>query len=70
LFEFINKELLPHLHSLDIDTRTGLPNPAASRKQRIMGRTMTAVEKVRVDSEPAPSCWTRACCFAPTKAPS
>lgn len=51
LFEFINKELLPHLHSLDIDTRTGQPNPAASRKQRIMGRTMTAVEKVRVDSE-------------------
>jgi type I restriction enzyme M protein len=51
LFEFINKELLPHLHSLDMDTRTGLPNPAASRKQRIMGRTMTAVEKVRVDSE-------------------
>jgi type I restriction enzyme M protein len=51
LFEFINKELLPHLHSLDIDIRTGRPNPAASRKQRIMGRTMTAVEKVRVDSE-------------------
>ena len=51
LFEFINKELLPHLQSLDIDIRTGLPNPAASRKQRIMGRTMTAVEKVRVDSE-------------------
>lgn len=51
LFEFINKELLPHLHSLDIDIRTGLPNPAASRKQRIMGRIMTAVEKVRVDSE-------------------
>jgi len=51
LFDFINKELLPHLHSLDIDTRTGLPNPHASRKQRIMGRTMTAVEKVRVDSE-------------------
>lgn len=51
LFEFIHKELLPHLHSLDMDTRTGLPNPAASRKQRIMGRTMTAVEKVRVDSE-------------------
>ena len=51
LFEFINKELLPHLHSLDIDTRSGLPNPAASRKQRIMGRTMTAVERVRVDSE-------------------
>ena len=51
LFEFINKELLPHLHSLDIDLGTGLPNPEASRKQRIMGRTMTAVEKVRVDSE-------------------
>ncbi len=51
LFEFINKELLPHLHSLDIDIRTGLPNSSASRKQRIMGRTMTAVEKVRVDSE-------------------
>lgn len=51
LFDFINKQLLPHLHSLDIDTRTGLPTPAASRKQRIMGRTMTAVEKVRVDSE-------------------
>jgi type I restriction enzyme M protein len=31
--------------------RTGLPNPAASRKQRIIGRTMTAVERVRVDSE-------------------
>lgn len=51
LFEFIHKELLPHLHSLDMDPRTGLPNPAASRKQRIMGRTMTAVEKVRVDNE-------------------
>ncbi|WP_337914248.1 N-6 DNA methylase [Vibrio cholerae] len=51
LFDFINKELLPHLHSLDIDPQTGLPNPAASRKQRIMGRTMTAVERVRVDSE-------------------
>ncbi|MBV5299929.1 MAG: N-6 DNA methylase [Rhodoferax sp.] len=51
LFDFINQQLLPHLHSLDIDSRTGLPNPHASRKQRIMGRTMTAVEKVRVDSE-------------------
>jgi type I restriction enzyme M protein len=30
LFDFINKELLPHLHGLDIDARTGLPNPAAS----------------------------------------
>ena len=36
LFDFINQALLPHLHRLDIDTRTGLPNPAASRKQRIM----------------------------------
>ncbi|MFM2055685.1 MAG: hypothetical protein RLY71_70 [Pseudomonadota bacterium] len=51
LFEFINKELLPYLHSLDTDPRTNLPNPAASPKQRIIGRTMTAVEKVRVDSE-------------------
>lgn len=51
LFEFINKELLPHLHSLDIDTRSGLPNPAGSRKQRIIGRIMTAAERVRVDSE-------------------
>jgi len=51
LFDFINGELLPHLHGLDIDPRTKLPNPAASRKQRIIGRTMTAVERVRVDSE-------------------
>jgi type I restriction enzyme M protein len=51
LFDFINKELLPHLHGLDIDARTGLPNPNASRKQRIIGRIMTAVERVRVDSE-------------------
>ncbi|WFU40102.1 N-6 DNA methylase [Bradyrhizobium sp. CB82] len=51
LFEFIHKELLPHLHSLDIDMRTGLPNPAAAPKQRVIGRIMTAVEKVRVDSE-------------------
>jgi type I restriction enzyme M protein len=51
LFDFINKELLPHLHGLDIDINTNLPNPNASRKQRIIGRIMTAVEKVRVDSE-------------------
>jgi type I restriction enzyme M protein len=51
LFDFINGELLSHLHGLDIDKRTGLPNPAASRKQRIIGRIMTAVERVRVDSE-------------------
>jgi len=51
LFDFINNELLPHLHGLDIDPRTGLPNGSASRKQRIIGRIMTAVERVRVDSE-------------------
>ncbi|WP_397572556.1 N-6 DNA methylase [Silanimonas sp.] len=51
LFEFINRELLPHLHGLDIDVRTGQPNPAASAKQRIIGRIMTAVERVRVDDE-------------------
>ncbi len=51
LFDFINKELLPHLYGLDIDTRSGLPNSHASRKQRIIGRIMTAVERVRVDSE-------------------
>lgn len=51
LFDFINTELLPHLHSLDIDPSTKLPNPAASRKQRVIGRIMTAVERVRVDGE-------------------
>jgi type I restriction enzyme M protein len=51
LFDFINKELLPHLHGLDVDARTNLPNPSASRKQRIIGRIMTAVERIRVDSE-------------------
>lgn len=51
LFDFVNKTLLPHLHGLDIDKRTGLPNSTATRKQRIIGRIMTAVERVRVDSE-------------------
>ncbi len=51
LFDFINNELLPHLHGLDIIKATGQPNPSASRKQRIIGRIMTAVERVRVDSE-------------------
>jgi type I restriction enzyme M protein len=51
LFDFINNDLLPHMHDLDIDKRTGQPNPSASRKQRIIGRIMTAVERVRVDSE-------------------
>lgn len=51
LFEFINNELLSQLHSLDTDPRTQQPNLHASRKQRVIGRIMTAVEKVRVDSE-------------------
>jgi type I restriction enzyme M protein len=51
LFAFINDDLLPHLHGLDIDPVTKRPNPTASPKQRIIGRIMTAVEKVRVDSE-------------------
>jgi type I restriction enzyme M protein len=51
LFDFINKELLPHLHTLDVDPRTGLPTAGATPKQRIIGRIMTAVERVRVDSE-------------------
>lgn len=51
LFAFINEELLPHLHALGTDPHTGLPNPGATPKQRIIGRIMTAAEKVRVDSE-------------------
>ncbi len=51
LFDFINGELLPHLHALDINPETKLPNPHASRKQRVIGRIMTAAERVRVDSE-------------------
>jgi type I restriction enzyme M protein len=51
LFDFINKDLLPHLHSLDVDPRTNLPLPGATPKQRIIGQTMTAAERVRVDSE-------------------
>ncbi len=49
-FAFVNKELLPYLHGLDI-LPDGRPNPSASPKQRIIGRTMTAVERTRVDSE-------------------
>ncbi len=51
LFDFINGELLPHLHGLDLDLKTKLPNPAATRRQRVIGRIMSAVERVRVDSE-------------------
>ena len=50
LFAFINKEMLPYLHSLDV-LPDGRPNPAASPKQRVIGRIMSAVERVRVDSE-------------------
>lgn len=53
LFAFINKELLPYLHGLDIvreGPNAGQPNPSASPKQRVIGRIMTAVERVRVDS--------------------
>lgn len=51
LFEFINNELLPYLHRLDVNPITQIANPNASPKQRVIGRIMTAVEKVRVDSE-------------------
>jgi type I restriction enzyme M protein len=51
LFDFINKELLPHLHGLDVNPHSGLPNPMATPRQRIIGRIMTAVERVRVDNE-------------------
>ncbi|MGH8122690.1 MAG: N-6 DNA methylase [Rudaea sp.] len=50
LIAFINKELLPYLHQLDVQP-DGRPNPAASPKQRVIGRIMTAVERARVDSE-------------------
>src|SRR4051812_43630967 len=44
LFDFINTQLLPHLHALDIAPKPKQPNPTASRKQRVIGRIMTAVE--------------------------
>ncbi len=49
-FNFINKDLLPYLHSLDV-LSSGLPNPSATPRQRVIGRIMTAVERTRVDSE-------------------
>ncbi len=49
-FAFINKELLPYLHGLDV-LPDGRPNPSATPKQRVIGRIMTAVERTRVDSE-------------------
>ena len=51
LLDFINNDLLPTLHELDVDPNTGLPKHNATPKQRIIGRIMTAVEKVRVDTE-------------------
>ena len=54
LLTFINGELLPYLHGLDIlqsGPNAGRGNPYASPKQRVIGRIMTAVERVRVDSE-------------------
>jgi hypothetical protein len=36
---------------LDVDLITQLPNLIASRKQRVIGRIMTEVKKVRVNSE-------------------
>ncbi len=50
LFAFLNKDLLPYLHRLDV-LPDGRLNPAASPKQRVIGRIMSAVERVRVDSE-------------------
>ncbi len=51
LFDFINKELLPHLHGLDMDAADRFAQSGRIAKQRIIGRIMTAVERVRVDSE-------------------
>ncbi len=50
LLAFVNKELLPALHRLDV-LPDGRPNDAATPKQRVIGRIMTAVERVRVDQE-------------------
>ena len=50
LIAFVDKELLPYLHQLDV-LADGRPNPSASPKQRVIGRIMTAVERVRLDSE-------------------
>jgi type I restriction enzyme M protein len=50
LFAFINKDLLPYFHRLDV-LADGRQNEAATPKQRVIGRIMTAVERVRVDSE-------------------
>lgn len=49
-FTFINKELLPHMHGLDV-LPDGRSNPSASPKQRVLGRIMSSVERTRVDDE-------------------
>ena len=43
-FDFVNTELLPHLHQFD-------KNENVTQKQQVIGQIMTAVERVRVDSE-------------------
>jgi type I restriction enzyme M protein len=43
LFDVIDHELLPHLHALNVNLRTGLPSPAAAPKQCIIGRIMIAL---------------------------
>lgn len=50
LIAFVNKELLPYPHRFDV-LPDGRPNPSASPRQRVIGRIVTAVEWVRVDSE-------------------
>src|ERR1017187_6327089 len=54
LFDFINTELLPRLHSLDVDPKTKLPNSIASRKQRVVGETnlrdiLDKVDELNID---------------------
>lgn len=43
-FDFVGTELLPHLHGFD-------KNEGVTQKQQVIGQIMTAVERVRVDSE-------------------
>jgi type I restriction enzyme M protein len=49
-FAFINKELLPFMHGLDV-LPDGRSNPSATPKQRVLGRIMASVEHTRVDDE-------------------
>ncbi|HEU0276427.1 MAG TPA: N-6 DNA methylase [Rhodanobacteraceae bacterium] len=50
LIAFINGDLLPQLHTLDL-LPDGRPDPAATPRRRVIARIMTAVECVRVDDE-------------------